>query len=168
MSYECHHFFGESSKFNLNIENAKRKSENIFRFWDNCIRKCYNKLPLLRRNYLLSAVNGITNSRKTLCITQRDSFNLNCFHRDDPIRPRCCRLALNSVLVGLPCYLSNGPLKRTFLDIYLTTFLGVHQLKNTFKQWGSSFFWKCSKLNLNLQNAKNNWENIFRFWDNWI
>ena len=56
----------------------------------------------------------------------------------------------------------------TFLDIYLTIFFLVRNLKNTFKLWGWYFFRKCSKLNLNLQNAKENSENIFRFWDNCI
>ena len=31
----------------------------------------------------------------------------------------------------LPCYLSKGPLKRDFLDIYLTTFYAVPKFKNT-------------------------------------
>ena len=53
----------------------------------------------------------------------------------------------------------------TFLDIYLTTFFGVRKFKKTFKLWWSSFFWNCSKLNLILENAKTNSENIFPFWD---
>ena len=60
-----------------------------------------------------------------------------------------------------------GPLKRDFLDICLTTSFKVgkfeiHQL------WGSSFFSKCSNLNLNWQNAKKNSAIIFWFWDNCI
>ena len=30
------------------------------------------------------------------------------------------------------------------------------------------FFFKCSNLHLNLENSKTNWENIFRFCDNYI
>ena len=30
------------------------------------------------------------------------------------------------------------------------------------------FFWKCSKLNTDLKNGKNNSENIFGFWDKCI
>ena len=59
----------------------KKNTENIFRFSDKCIRKCCNKLPLLRREYFSSAVNGLTNSPKILHMTQRDSVNLNCLHR---------------------------------------------------------------------------------------
>ena len=49
----------------------KKNSENIFRFLDNFISKCCYKLALLRREYLLSAVNRLTNSRKILHIIQR-------------------------------------------------------------------------------------------------
>ena len=61
----------------------------------------------------------------------------------------------------------------TFLYIYLTMFFGVRKFKNTFKLWRSSLFWKCSNVNINLENAKKKrkkkkTENIFRFWDNWI
>ena len=38
----------------------------------------------------------------------------------------------------------------------------IHQL------WGSSFFGKCSKLNLDFENGQNNWENFFCFWDSCI
>ena len=44
--------------------------------------KCCNKLPLLRRESLSLAVNGLTNSPKTLHVTQRDFFNSNILHRD--------------------------------------------------------------------------------------
>ena len=173
VSSEIHQLWGLSfslkcSKLNLNLGNAKRKSEIIFPFWDNCIWKCCNKLPLLRREYLSSAVNELTNSPNMLHITQGDFFNLNCFQREQWIFYMCFCSDFNSASARLPCYLSNDPLKLDFLDIYITTFFGdfigskIHQL------WGSSFFWKCSKLNLNLENVKKNWENIFRFWDKCI
>ena len=60
----------------------EKKSENIFRFWDNCIWKCYYKLSLLGREYLLSVVNGLPNSAKILCITQRDLSKLNTLNSD--------------------------------------------------------------------------------------
>ena len=40
----------------------KKNSDNIFGFWDNCLWKCCYKLSLLKTEYLLSAVNGLTNS----------------------------------------------------------------------------------------------------------
>ena len=90
-------FYWTCSKFILNLENAKKSSENIFRSLHNSIWKCCNKLPLLRREYLSSAVNGLTNSPKILHITQRDFFNLNYIQRDQKIWLRHCRSALNSV-----------------------------------------------------------------------
>ena len=36
--------------------------------------------------------------------------------------------------------------------------------------WGSSFFWKCSKFNVDYRNAEKSLEKVFCFWDNsiWI
>ena len=34
--------------------------------------------------------------------------------------------------------------------------------------WGSSFFRKCSKFNVNFRNVEKNWEKFFCFWDNRI
>ena len=96
-----------------------------------------------------------------LHITNRDIFQRNCLHSVQYCR--CCRLDFDSVSARLPCHMSDDPLKRDFLDIYLTTFFGVHNFKMT-----SYFFWKCSKLNLNLENPKTDSENIFPFWDNCI
>ena len=74
------YFYWKCSKFILNLENAKKSSENIFRFLHNSIWKCCNKLPLLRREYLSSTVNGLKNSIKIFHITHRDFFNLNGLH----------------------------------------------------------------------------------------
>ena len=64
------------------MEKKNKNSENIFRFLDNCIQKCCKKLPLLRGEYLSSAVNGLNNSSKILNIAKRDFFNLNILHSD--------------------------------------------------------------------------------------
>ena len=58
----------------------------------------------------------------------------------------------------LPCYLSKGPIKRDFLDIYLTTFFGVCKFKNTSDMRVILFL----KFNLNFENArKNSKKNFF-------
>ena len=44
-------------------------------------------------------------------------------------------------------------MKGDFLDIYLTTSFRVRKLKKT-SAMSVIFFWKYSKLNLNLKNAK--------------
>ena len=59
----------------------KKNGEIVFGFWDNCIWKCLKKLSLLRREYLLLAVNGLRNSPKIFDITHSDFFNLKCVHR---------------------------------------------------------------------------------------
>ena len=56
-------------------------------------------------------------------------------------------------MARLPCYLAKGPLKRGFLGIYLSTFFGVCNFKNT-SAMRVIFFFKCSKLNLDFENAK--------------
>ena len=118
-------------EFKLTKYKKKKKKENILCFLHNCIWKSCCKLSLIRREYLLLEVNGLTNSPRILNITQRNFLNVNCFHRDQWIWWRCCRLDFHSVSVGLPCYLRNGLQKRDFLDIYLAMCLGVRKFKNT-------------------------------------
>ena len=65
-------FFRKFSKLNLNWENAKKKLESKFLFWDNCSVKCCFRLSLLRREYLLSSVSALINNRNILHITQGD------------------------------------------------------------------------------------------------
>ena len=69
-------------KIESKFRKWKKNSENIFGFLDNFISKCCYKLALLRREYLSSAVSGLTNSRKIFHITERDFFNANIPHRD--------------------------------------------------------------------------------------
>ena len=60
----------------------EKNLEYIFLFLDNCMGKYCFKFSLLRREYLPSAGNRLTNSPKILQITQRDFGNLNCLDRD--------------------------------------------------------------------------------------
>ena len=71
----CFNMYQIESKF----RKCKNRLKNILFFGDNCSLKCCFNLFLLRRKYLLSAVNGLTNSSKILHITQTDFFNLNWF-----------------------------------------------------------------------------------------
>ena len=54
----------------------KKKIRKSFLFGDNCVRIGCVKLSLLRREYLSSAVNVLTNSTKT------DFFRLNYLPND--------------------------------------------------------------------------------------
>ena len=44
--------------------------------------KCCYKLSLIRREYLLCALNGLTNSPKIFHSTQKNFLNVSSFHRD--------------------------------------------------------------------------------------
>ena len=124
-------------------------------------------MPPLGREYLSSEVNALTKNPKILRIARRDFFNPNCFHRDQEIWQRCCRSDFNSVSSRFSCYLSNNPLKGDFLDIYLTTFFGVHNSKNIFAM-RVIFFLKMFKIQSKFRKCWKNWEKVFRFWDKWI
>ena len=60
----------------------KKKIRKSFLFGDNCVRIGYVKLSLLRREYLSSAVNVLTNSYKALRLTKTDFFRLNYLPND--------------------------------------------------------------------------------------
>ena len=69
-------FFWKFSKFNLNVKNAEKAWEKVIPvrdkfFWIGCV-----KLSLLRREYLLPAVNVLKNSPNFLSITKRNFFEL--------------------------------------------------------------------------------------------
>ena len=76
----------------------------------------------------------------------------------------CCDAVFMSSWARLPCCLSKDPLKRDFLDIYLTTFSEtvISKIQNL---RGLSFF---PKFNLDFKNAAQNWEKVFCFWGNCI
>ena len=76
----------------------------------------------------------------------------------------CCDAVFMSSWARLPCCLSKDPLKRDFLDIYLTTFSEsvISKIQNL---RGLSFF---PKFNLDFKNAAQNWEKMFCFWGNCI
>ena len=60
----------------------EKKLRKYFSFLRKLHLKCCNKLPLLRRKDLSSAVYGLTNSLKIFHITQRDFFQLNFLYSD--------------------------------------------------------------------------------------
>ena len=70
--------FSKMSKIESKFRKLKKKWETIFGFWDSFIWKCFYKLSLLRTEYLLSAVSGLTNSPQIGHVTQGDFLELNC------------------------------------------------------------------------------------------
>ena len=124
-------FFWICWKFDVDFKNAQKNSEKFFCFCDKCLWiVCIGSFHL-RREYLSSAVNELTKSLKTLHVTTRDFFQLNYFHIDQRIWYRSSRWDWISVSTRLPCCLSMGHLKREFLDIYLSTFFGARNFRNT-------------------------------------
>ena len=123
--------FWKFSNFNVEFKNAQQHSGHFFCFWDTCIWIGCVKLFLLGTKYLSSAVNVWINSLKILDISKRDVLQLNYHHSDQKISLRRCRWDWNSVSAHLACSRSRGPLKRGFLDIYLTTSLRVRKFGNT-------------------------------------
>ena len=51
-------------------------------YWDNCVRIGCVNLSLLRREYLSSAVNVLTNFYKALLLTKTEFFGLNYLQND--------------------------------------------------------------------------------------
>ena len=78
--YQGHRFFWKCSKFNVDFKNPKKNQEWVFCFWDYSIWIGFVKLSLLRREYLSSAVNVLTNSLNILHSTNRQFFQLNFVH----------------------------------------------------------------------------------------
>ena len=112
-------------EFNLDFKNSAKNSEKFFCFWDNIIWIGIVKLSILRRGYFSSAGNVLRSHPKIWDVNNRDFFQLNWLASDQLIGKRCCEPDFNSPWARLPCGLSKGSVKRGFLDIYLTTFLGV-------------------------------------------
>ena len=123
-------FFSKCSKFKLDLKYAENHSENGFCFWDNCIRIGCVILYLLRREYLLMALNVLRKRFKIFHITNRGYLVLNILPIDQRKWYRFCGFDFNSVETRLPCSFWKGNLRRDFLDIDLTTFFGGRQLRN--------------------------------------
>ena len=131
ISYEGHLFFQSVTNF-IYISKMQQKIEKKnFCYLDNCIWIGCVNLSLLRRENLWRAVNMFTNSAKILHIPKGDFLQLNCLHIYQSICQRCCGSGFNSVLARLPCCFSKGLQKQDFLDIYLSTVFGVHNIQTT-------------------------------------
>ena len=61
------------------------------------------------------------------------------------------------MLTHLPCFLSKGPLKHGFLEIYLSIFFGAGISRNTLAK-GACSFGKCLKFNKDFKSARKNGE----------
>ena len=136
-------------------------SDHVFvvrNFWNkNSMRVifCFHRQPMWKR------------SPKIWHVNKRDFLENKFLGSDQRIRQRCCDSDFNSVWARLTYCFSKHPLKLDFLDIYLTTFSKsvTSKIQNL---WGSSFYSKCLKFNLDFKNAAKNWEKPFSFSGNCI
>ena len=154
-------------RFNLDFKNGVKNWQKAFCFSDNWIRIGVVKFSLWRTRSFSSAANVLTSSPKILHVNKRHFFQLNWLGGDHWIWKRWYHADMNGAWARLPCSLSNGLLKREFLDIYFHTFSesGTSKIQ---KVWGSTFFSKRSKFQLDFIKAAKNWEKYFCFWDNCI
>ena len=167
-----HHLWGSNflrkcSKFNLHFETTEKSWEKVFPFRDNSIWVCWFKLFLLRREYFWPAVNVLKNSPEVLSISKRDFFELHWVHSGLINMVKVVSFIFQHSLIPFTFCLSNGPVKRDSLDIYLTTFFGIRNFGNT-SALSVIFFWKCSKFYLQCKNTEKNSENVFPFRDKCI
>ena len=68
-------FFKKCWKFTVDSKNEEKNWEKMFCFWDKCIWIVCIELSLLRREYLSSAVNLLTESLKTFHVTKKNFSN---------------------------------------------------------------------------------------------
>ena len=154
-------------KFFIDSKNSAKNWEKVSRLWDNCIWIGIVKLSLARTGYFSSAASVLTSSPQIWHVNKRNVSQVNWLDLDQWIWKRCCDADLYSALARLQCRLSNGSLKRGFLDIYQTTFWEslISKLENL---WASPFVPKYWKFMLDFRNTAKNPQKFFCFWDNFI
>ena len=125
-------FFWKCSKLKLDFKTAENNSENLFCLWDNFIWIGRIKFSLLRREYLSSAVNMLRKRLKILHITKSDFKSDSILFRVIRQYGKGFAVHISTVFERvLSCCLSKGAVKRHFLDIFLTMFLGFQNFVNT-------------------------------------
>ena len=110
-------FVSKCFKFYVGFKDAKTISQKVFHFLDNCVRIGSQKLSVLWLEYLLSVINGSTNSLKISDQTKTDVFQLSLPQNEEKIKEKCCRADFDSVTDPLTHCLAKGLLKQDLLDI---------------------------------------------------
>ena len=138
-------FFFKIFKIQSRFQKCSQKLKKIFYFWDNCFWICIVMLSPLTKRYFSSVANVLISSPKISHVNNRDFFEHNFVPSDKWIWSRICEADLSSASACVPYFFSKHPLKRDFLDIYLTTFSEslTSKIQNL---WGSSFFYKMFKI----------------------
>ena len=148
-------------RFNLDFKNGVKNWQKAFCFSDNWIRIGVVKFSLWRTRSFSSAANVLTSSPKILHVNKRHFFQLNWLGGDHWIWKRWYHADMNGAWARLPCSLSNGLLKREFLDIYFHTF----SESGTSKIQGMrvNLFFKTFKISAGLHKSSKKLRKIFLF-----
>ena len=112
----CSSWFSERCKFHPQLRNTIKNWQKVFRFWDKVVWNCCQKICILRREYLSSGVNVLTNSVKISDVTKAAFFQLNIFRILGKREKSWCRVDFSSVSNPLTRWLPNGVLKQDLLD----------------------------------------------------
>ena len=144
-------FFSKCWKFKLDFKNAAKNSKcfgsEINSIWIGIV-----KLSLLRKGYLSLAANMLKRSPKIWHVYKRHFLEHSFVASSQWIWSRCSDEDYNSVWARLPYFLSRHPLKRDFLDIYLTMF-SESVISEIRKLSQSSFHSKCLKIKIDFKNG---------------
>ena len=159
---------GESSKTGLfrhlsnhvfgvcNFRNTKSPTvisffQNVQNFWDNCISIFYGEIFCIKNRILVNGSQCVNKKSQDLACQSERQFTtqLPWQWSINIIKLLSCRF--QQYYARLPSCLFIRSLKRGFLNMYLTTFSEsvISEIQNL---WGSSFFSKCSKFNLDFKN----------------
>ena len=147
------------------LEKFQKK---IFVSERNCIWIGIVKLSIWWAKYFSLVDNVLISSPKILHVNKIDFSQQHNVLRTDPwIWQSCCDADFNSVWACLRCSLAKVPLKRDFLDIYLTR-ISESVTSKIQNLWGSFFYSKCFNFRLDFKNAAKYSEKGFCFSDNCI
>ena len=116
-------FYSKSLNVNLDFKAIAKILEIFFFFRHNCIWIRIVKLSLLRTGYFLLVANVLTRYPQIWHVNKWDFFEQNFVASDQWVWYSCCDADFNTVWARLPYCFSKLPLKRDFLEIYLTTIL---------------------------------------------
>ena len=109
-------FFSEWSKFHAHFRNAIENPHKVFPFWEKVIWSYCQKICILRREYLTSGVNVLTNNLKISDVTKADFFELNLSRIHGKIEKELYGANSDNVSKPLIRWLTNGVLKQDLLD----------------------------------------------------
>ena len=150
-------FSWKCSKFNVDWKNAQNNSEKKkFVFEVNV-----SELSLLRREYLLSAVNVLTKSLKILHLPKSVFSNSITFRVIEEYDKGTVRDI--DWVFGPVYHVACRGYSRTRLFRHLANYIFGTPSFRKYISYEGHLFWKCSKFDVDLKKAQKNLETFFVF-----